>query len=358
VNEPTGQEHLTPVAIKDTSATERAMFRKCRRQWFLTVVHRLDAQTGNVNFFLGTIYHAALAVFYENIGAGHEFAANLSLDAYQRAYDEEWAKVKSGLGIAAQFAAPLYRESGSLGLEMLQNYLDRENKDPLLDSVIAVEFRVNVAIRSPKSGRKVGILSVQADVVGLKDGQVTVVDHKTASRRPNIAHLDIDDQLTAEVFSWWKHSGEFPTQAIYNVSMKTEAGPPKVLKSGALSKAKNQSTTATLYRQAIEENGLDEADYADILAHLDYRDAAGEDPLFVRDTTFRTPGQMAAFERDLYWEYRDMREVAKHPERAYPSPSNFNCPSCPVRIVCVTIQDDGDVPAIIQAGYVIADPRR
>jgi len=360
VNAPTGQEHLTPVAITDTSATERAVFRKCRRQWFLTTVHRLDPENGNIHFFLGTIYHAGLAEFYRAVRDRyeHDLAVDFALNEYQNAYTVESVKIKESLGFAWSMAESLYREAGELGLEMLQNYLDRERDNPLLDEIIAVEFRVNVPVRSPKTRRKVGILSVQADVVGIKDGELTVVDHKTASREPNIAHLDIDDQLSAEVFSWWKHSGEFPTRAVYNVSMKKAPAQPRVLKNGTLSVAKNQATTAALYRQAIAEHDLDPADYAAFLGFLDSREALDEDPLFVRDTTFRTPQQMAAFERDLYWEYRDMREVAKHPERAYPNPSSFNCPSCPVRTVCVTLQDDGDVAAIIQAGYVIAEPRR
>jgi hypothetical protein len=358
-SEPTGQEHLTPVRIKDTSATERIGFRKCRRQWFLSVVHRLDQERGNVNFFLGNIYHAALAAYYESlrIGLDTDQAETAALDTYQEVYDEETKALRERLGIGWSLSRDEYRGAGELGLEMLQNYLEKERVNPLLDEVLAVEFRVNIPIRSPK-GRKVGALSVQADVVGRKEGVLRVVDHKTASRAPNLAHLDIDDQLTAEVYSWWKHSGEFPEQAVYNASMKREAGPPRLLKNGRLSKDKNQGTTAELYRLAIHEHGLDPADYADMLTYLDEREARDDDPLFVRDVTFRTPGQMVAFERDLREEFRDMRLVAIHPERAYPNPSPFTCPSCPVRAICITIQDDGDVAAVIKAGYVVAEARR
>lgn len=359
MNEPTGLEHLTPVRITDTSATERAGFRKCRRQWLLTVVHRLDPERGNVHLFLGDIYHAALAEYYMSLKEGypHVVAANEALDAYQQAYDEAAAAMHKRLGIGWALSKDVYREAGELGLEMLQNYLDKERLDPLLDEVIAVEFRVNVPIRSPK-GRRIGWLSVQTDVVGLKNGRLRVVDHKTRSRIPNTAHVDIDDQVSAEAYSWWKHSGDFPEEAVLNVSMKREAGPPRLLKSGKLSKDRNQGTTAELYRAAVQEHGLDPADYADVIRYYEERELRGDDPLFTRIESFRTPGQMAAFERDLYEEYRDMRAVAAHPERAYPSPSEFNCPSCPVRTICVTIQDDGDVEAVIKTGYVVANPRR
>ena len=357
--EPTGQEPFTPVRIKDTSATERAGFRKCRRQWFLQVVHRLDPQEGNVHFFLGTIYHSGLEAFYKALQRGEADANEQALDAYEKAYTEYRDRLKDALGMVWPIAEPMYREAGELGLEMLQNYLDREANNPLFDEVVAVEFRVRVAIRNPKTGRRSGWLSVQADVVGIKDGFLCVADHKTASRELPSAHLDLDDQLTAEVFAWWQATGQFPERAIYNVSYKKHSGPPALLKSGkALSKAKDQGTTYAMYRQAIEDHGFNVADYVDILTALKEREERGEDPLFRREEVFRTPGQMDAFERDLFHEVQDMKRVASHPEQAYPNPTSMNCGGCPVRSICTTMQDGGDVEAIIKAGFVVADPRR
>lgn len=363
MNEPTGLEHVTPVDIASTSATERAGFRKCRRQWFLTTVHRLDGNKGNVNFFLGNVYHAALAAYYAAQHAGlsvveMELAA---LDTYQDEYDAQMEKVEAQLGFLFQYGQQPFRDAGELGLEMLQNYLERERNDPLFDEIIAVEFRVNVAIKD-LAGVQVGVLSVQADVVGKKDGELGVADHKTASKVMPSSHLDIDDQLTAEVVSWWLDTGDFPEKAIYNVSYKKSPKPPKRLKDKKgvpqLSKAKGQLTTAAMYRDEIRALGLNIGDYVDILAVLEEREASGEDALFRREATFRTPGQVAAFERDLYFEWQDMVAVAASPLRAYPNPTSMNCGSCPVRIICTTIQDDGDVESIIKAGFVIADPRR
>lgn len=364
MTEPTGREHLTPVEIESTSATERGGFRKCRRQWFLTTVHRLEGMTdANVNFFLGNVYHAALAAYYtaQHQGLDVDSREIAALDTYQDEFDSQMEKVRQTLGFLFKFGETTFREAGELGLEMLQNYIERERDRPLFDEVVAVEFRVNVSI-TDDLGNEVGILSVQADVVGRNDGELAVADHKTASRVMPSAHLDIDDQLTAEVFSWWLDSGEFPEKAIYNVSYKKAPVPPRRNqdKKGVpqLSKAKNQLTTSALYRAEIARLGLDIADYVDIIAHLELKEQSDEETLFRREATFRTPGQMAAFQRDLYHEWLDMVQVAAHPETAYPNPTSQNCGGCPVRIVCTTIQDDGDVEAIIRAGYVIADPRR
>lgn len=362
--DPTGLEHVTPVDIEDTSATERAAFRQCRRKWFLTLVHRLDPQEGNPNFFLGELFHKALEVYYLSVQAGdpHDIAASLALDAYQEKYDRDIKKIEGQLGFLWSVGEPMWREVGELGFEMAQNYFDAEEHNPLFDEVVAVEVRVRVAIND-KTGRRVGWLSVQTDIVGRKAGVLKVVDTKTASRQINSAHLDIDDQLTAEVYAVWKSSGEFPEKAVYNVAYKKVPHPPKQVKGTKakpvkLSRDRNQGTTYELYRAEIERLGLDKADYVEILAYLKELDEQGENVFFEREETFRSPDQMEAFERDLLWEFMDMKEVAANPERAYPNPSRYNCPNCPVRTVCFTIQDGGDVPAIIQAGYVIGDPRR
>lgn len=361
---PTGLEMSTPVRIKSTSATERAGFRRCRRSWLAGVVHRLDPQNGNVHFFMGKLFHLGLERYYleQQAGEPHDVRVERALDQYQDAYQHALVEVTKDLGIAAQFGLPKYHEAGELAFEMLQNYFEREVLDPLLDEVIAVEFRVNVAIVNPK-GRKVGVLSVQADVVGRKDGQLRVVDHKTASRTMPSAHLDLDDQLTAEAYSWWQATGDMPDELVYNVAMKKAPKPPRRLKDDKwgkprLSKDKNQGTTSALYRAEIEALGLNIGDYVDILTTLQEQESGGEDPLFRREVVFRTPDQMAAFERDLYEEWRDMKAVALHPERAYPNPTSMNCQGCPVRSICTTMQDGGDTQAVILAGYVVADPRR
>lgn len=365
--EPTGREHLTPVKITDTSATERAGFRRCRRQWFLTTVHRLDPQEGNPNFFLGNLVHKALEVYYKAIQEGkpHDEAVDLALDGYQDKFDADLEVVKEQLGggFFWRQGEPAWRDIGALGFEMVQNYLAAEEVNPIFDEIVSVEVRVNVPIRNPKTRRRIGWLSVQTDLVGRKDGELCTADHKTASREPSIAHLDIDDQLTAEAFAVWLDSGEFPTKTVYNALMKRRFGPPEELKpkkdgTRKFSKSKSQATTATIYRATLREAGLTEEGYEDILAHLDAVEAAGESKLFVRDESFRTPGQLAAFERDLFHEFRDMRDVAANPEKAYPNPRPENCGRCPVRAICTTIQDDGDVEAIIKGGFIVADPRR
>jgi hypothetical protein len=323
------------------------------------VVHRLDQQEGNINFFLGTLFHKALEVYYKSLKAGlpRDQAEDTGLDAYQDAYDREVAKMKDQLRFAWQYAEPMWKEAGELGFEMANNYFIQERDNPLLDEVLDVEVRVTIPIKSEK-GRRIGWLSVQTDVTGRKDGQFRVVDHKSASRDMPSTQVDQDDQLSAEAFAVWKHTGEFPDEVVYNVAKKKTPVPPRLINKGkALSKAKGQDTTSDLYETAITENGFDRMDYVEHLQWLRDQERAGG-RFFRRDVTFRTLDQLESFERNLREEWKDMRAVAASPVRAYPNPSAFNCPSCPVRAICMAIEDGQDYETLIQAGYVIADPRR
>lgn len=365
MTEPTGLEHVTPVEVATTSATERATFRKCRRQWFLTVVHRLETMEGNLNFWLGEIVHAGLQRYYEGQrdGEPHAARAEAALARYEEAYGEALAPLAGVWGAVWSLARPMYEDLGAMGFDMLFGYFERELTHPLAGEgdVIQVEQRLFVPILDPE-GLEAGRLSVRTDLFVRRFGDLTAVDHKTASQRLGSSMLDIDDQLTAEVYAGWKALGEFPERAVYNALLKKRPGPPKEIKGTKaepvkLSKDKSQPTTHALYSEAIAERGLDPANYQDILDLLLENEVNDTTPFFYREETFRTPGQMAQFEQNLYHEFADMVDVAAHPERAYPAPSPFACPSCPVRQVCAAMMDETDPAHLIKSQYIVAEPR-
>lgn len=360
--EPTGLEPFTPTRIRTTSATERAAFRRCRRQWLLTIVHRLQAPEAQVNFWFGELVHRGLEAYYvcQRAGQPHESRVGNALAAYDEAYQASLAPMQRDLGWLWPKAAQVYGDMGVLGRRVLEGYFEREPRDPLGEEVIQVEQRLWVPIKSP-SGRTIGRLSVKADVVVRRRGRLSVVDHKTAGQKMSSAQLDIDDQLTAEVYAVWKATGAFPEEALYNALLKKAPEPPKQIKGTKaepikLSQDRNQPTTFRLYVEEIRRLGLTTEAYSAMLAYLKDEEDAGDPKFFYREGVFRTPGQMAQFEANLYHEFRDMRAVALHPERAYPNPS-FACPSCPVRDVCLAMMDGSDPSLLIQAGYVVGDPR-
>ncbi len=146
MNEPTGLEHVTPVLITSTSATERAGFRKCRRQWFLTTVHRLDGNKGNVNFFLGNVYHAALAAYYvgQHNGETVDTCEILALDTYQDEFDSQMKTVEDQLGFLFKYGDARPRR---VQLEMCADSLVDEPTDNEGDD----NLDWNHGLPSPKS---------------------------------------------------------------------------------------------------------------------------------------------------------------------------------------------------------------
>lgn len=351
--EPSGQEHRRPLRLRDTSATERASFRKCRRQWLLTVANRLGNVEGNANFLFGTAVHAGLAAFYGAQKARKAASAqDAAIEGYRGVWDASMETLRGELGFLWPQYAPAYAETRDMGDAMILGYIEQEARTPLGEPV-SIEERFEVPILGP-GGHTVGILSVQLDIVVDREGRRKIVDHKTAASAPNVGQLDMDDQLTAYIWARWKATGEWVSEADYNVLLKKLPHPPRLLKSGKLSVDKSQVTTYDMFAAEIDRLGLSRNDYAEHLAWLQ-----DEGPrLFIREGVFRVRGQMRSFEENLYHEWIDMKRVALRPETAYPNPSPFNCPSCPVKLVCTTMMDGGDVETIIRDNFMLLPPRR
>lgn len=320
---------------------------------------------GNLNFWLGEIVHSGLQRYYEGqlAGESHADRSEAAMVRYEEAYDEAMQPLATVWGAVWSLAKPIYEDLGAMGWDMLLGYFEREIQHPLAEEgdVVQVEQRLFVPIVSPE-GEIVGQLAVRTDLFVRRFGELTAVDHKTASQRLGSSMLDIDDQLTAEVYAGWKALGEFPDKAVYNALLKKRPVPPREIKGTKaepvkLSKAKDQPTTHSLYLGEIARLGLDRSNYDDILEALAEDAANDETPFYFREETFRTPGQMAQFEANLYQEFTDMVAVAADPPRAYPSPSPFACPSCPVRQVCAAMMDGTDPAHLITTQYIVAEPR-
>lgn len=362
MDRPTGNEPWTPVRIRETSVTERATFKKCRRQWLLTVVHRVGGGGLNENFWLGELVHTGLEAYYRHdlaaCGCARRekcaHAARAMLDAYAAAANRALDEVRSETGFLwDEFREP-WERMDQLGALMLRGYVLYDREQGGLGEVESVETRYRVRIPGTR-----GRLTLRVDLVTLRRLRDrirrTVVDHKSASGKPSEAFHDVDDQFTAYHWGYAAATGLAVDRVLRNVLLKRAPEPPKLIRKGReLSRDRRAPTTLSLYLEAIDANGFDRDDYAD---HLDYLAARGWEDFFARQDTFRTRGQLEEFERNLVLEWRDMARVALHPEQAYPNPSPLHCPSCPVRAVCASMMDKGDTAGLLRSEFVILPPR-
>jgi RecB family exonuclease len=349
---PTGLEPTTPVTLRETSVTERQDFRSCRRKWFLGTVHRLTPAGGALHFWFGNLIHAALESYYLVLPEGGPTQAEkAALSKYHAFYRQSVLEAHKDLGALFDSISEEYADMREMGVGMLEGYFRMQREQGGFHKIVLVEQRYGTRIPGT-----VGRLTGRFDlIIQMPNAEIMVVDHKTAASKHNSAHLDLDDQLTGYCYVYWRATGTQPRGAIYNVLLKKVAKKPTLLKSGKLSQDKAQATTYPLYLEAIREHRLNVSDYSDMLLYLKDK---GWGDFYMQETVYRSKAQLLAFEKNLVIEWRDMRRVARHPEEAYPNPTAMNCPGCPVRMICATMQDGGDYQSIIENEYLIAPPRR
>ena|SRR5262252_278606 len=339
-----------------TSVTERGDFRSCRRRWDLGVnkclVHKSRVPW---NLIFGEAIHKGLEAYYKN--------NNRQVARAKAAFTRQWKVELSNLmdvygtlfGHGIEDEWQMYQDKG---IQMLTYYDFYDQKFPFWDDVLEVniEERAFVDILDLDGERLPGLplLSGRIDLVVKKDKGIWIVDHKTAANAYQARALDVDDQLTGYAYVYWRLSGEVPRGVIYNALIKEPPRPPKVLNSGELSKDKSQRTTYDLYLTAIKENGLERADYTEMLEFLFDK---GWSQFFLRDAMERNIEELESFEKRLRYEYTDMVRAIEDPAYMYPNPSQSNCSWCGYVAICQAMEEQGDVEYVIEEGYEVIPPR-
>jgi hypothetical protein len=314
--------------------TERQDFKTCRRLWKYAYKENLKLPEDPLNaLWIGRGVHAGLATYYRGGDplAGFHIWLDKKLPPHKRdALDEEsWRKLQ---------------EIITLSETMLTNYKTFAERNDAFE-VVAVETPLSVLVPGTKA-RLQGTL----DLLIRKNNHLWVFDHKTCASFVDQQHLDIDDQMTAYQWLVWKTCGEQPAGAIYNELRKKIPATPYLLKSGkSLSKDRSIDTTPDIYRKAIQENGFDESDYADVLARI------GQNEFFRRTTIPRNKHELETFGKWLVYEAREMTSK-KTP--LYPNPNQLFCGWCDYKILCKAENEGGDVKSLREALYVAEPGRR
>jgi hypothetical protein len=349
----------TPITLRVSDIVRWPM---CPRAWYLD--KNWSSQRFRAPFFVGTGVHAGLEAYYRN---------NRSADAAVFAVDA-WAAEQEAT-FEEQFVQTWQEANGEEHVDsivaMVDHYcmFDRENH---LQGDIAedddgpiIERRMTQPILGhdfepmlDSQGRQI-MLSGQCDLGLDRDGNSWIVDHKTFSlvtiqkERPEAA-MEVDEQLTAYCYLWWRTYGEIPKGVIYNVLIKSVPEPPRLLKNGTLSMAKDQKTTGTLFRQAIKDHGLKIAPY---LNHIAWLDQQGYTQYFQRWQASRNIHELREFERKLALKVKDMLRVIEQPEvYAHSAGSTYRCGHCEWISPCKSYDDGGDGDAVLESSFYQKEP--
>lgn len=319
----------------------------CNRQWALDQMYIPLTLPGY--FFIGRLVHEGLETYYRlrrSRATEFEIELAISSDLLARIATTQLKDMtKSGQTISDDEATELFQMADS----MLFNYVRIfDILNPLVrpeDRVISTEFPIVQNI----PGLPDLALSGRIDlVIKRENGDVWIVDHKVVGQKMSPGGLDVDEQVTAYCWLYWKKTGIVPKGVIYNVFVKSLPRDPVVLRSGALSKDKSQSTTYELYLRAIQSRGLDVDYYQDILAHLKDQ---GWSRYFDRLVSYRGLEELESFERRLLIKVPDLvskRNLAN----AYPSPSGFSCGWCKYLGICKSMETGDDWETLLANEFI------
>jgi hypothetical protein len=340
---------VTRIPFTKISTTERQGFKQCRLAWNFGSYQRqnLEPNRSDDRLWFGTGAHKALDEYYAPKNTINE-DGSIPLHGDPVGFWIKWtdAEYKRMAEISGMFTEETdsFNDMRGLGIAVLTNYVKyAEEFDDF--EVVMTEQEFEVPIRNPATNEVVGLLVGRFDgIARTRDGRLWLLEHKTSADKLNPNDTLYDDQTTGYLWAAQQVFGQ-PLEGIYyNVlRKKVPRKPPMLVNGKSLSKAKDIDTTYEVYLDTILENGLDPAQYADILEIL----KAKGNTFVMREKVIKDSKEIALWGRQLYDEYIDM---ADNP-RIYPN-MTFDCSwMCDFKPLCTATRKGDDVRFLIEAGY-------
>jgi hypothetical protein len=165
-------------------------------------------------------------------------------------------------------------------------------------------------------------------------GKYVIIDHKTAAQFGQTGHLDLDTQTGSYKWALRKGLNLAVDKIIYSEWRKDVPHPPKLLKSGFLSKNKAQATTVEMYKAEIRRLGHKMEWYEEFFPRL----AEKETVYFRRTPVDRSDMELNQIELNICAEAIDML----NDPLIYPNPDRWNCNGCQFMQPCLMKQDGSD----------------
>lgn len=332
------------ISVSDLNA-----FLRCRRAWDLTSANRQSLRhkaTPRPYLVTGSAVHAAI----EGQANGRH-----PMEALEDYLDEETIRQREAYNQVVgsgpwpeEWAA--FNEACDLARDLTRQYFDHYGyENPLVDLGLRY-FASEASFRVP--------LRPGVDFVGTFDGlavdietgtRVFLVENKTAGQRPHVDGLQHSNQLVGYAWAFQMLTGKPVAGVVYNGIIKKLIQPPKVLKNGRFSVAKDALVTLRSFMTAVQESGADPVQYLDYIGFLEDREREGDDRFFVRQVLHFPQTQLQAWGMDLRRIVADMTDGPN----IYPNFSNPQaCAGCFVRDLCDAQQLGEDTDAINAQRYV------
>lgn len=312
-----------------------AAFKSCRKRYQYRYVAGLEQKERPLYFDFGTAVHLALAEHYRG---ADQTAIVLSIENYfaenAPAQDESERLQK-------------WIEARELAVAIYQQYIKRYPQESF--KVVDVEKGFELPIIDVRGEPYPNLLLAgKADMVVDENG-LWVVEHKTATTIDTKykRRLTLDAQSMIYLEAMERVYGQKFNGVIYNVLAKSIPVMPKVLKKGSLSMDKGQNTTPELYRQAIAENGLNEADYAEFLAYLE----ENQKEYFYREYLTFSQEERGEWRRELWQIAADIERAGELDSFYRNTASCYGFGQCEFTHIC----EAPDKDFVIEQSYVKKD---
>lgn len=333
---------LQNVAFIRTS--DRTSFRRCRRKWNWSYVHRgnREARRRGNPLWLGSAFHFAMEDFhgYNQFGKPSE-----AIKAY--------AKATRAVPGGKDSVPEDWEELTDLGVRMLDYYSDYwlKLRDPLKTFVyqgkpqVEVRFEIDIPFDASTYGFDRVVYQGTFDrVVEDEYGRLWILDYKTA-KVFQTGHFDIDSQVST--YCWagnHLYDGRKIEGFIYQQHKKTLPSSPKFLKTTRMfSTANNQSTSHPMYREALLGlyGDIKRAPAANIefLNNLAAEEGEGRDKYIRRDFLERGEAICRAQSNIILAE---VSEMLNPNTLLYPNPTRDCSWDCSFYQACVNMDNDMD----------------
>lgn len=328
--------------------SERGTFKRCRTLWDFTSQNRRNLEPVRMHSALsfGIAVHVALEHFYDphrwEQGLPIEMHLSRALSALDDELDRQMEAEAEATGGLDNERLEEYREYLELGSGMLKTYMRFAEQNDRDWKPVAVEEKMVLPVVNPETGQQLltndfepVFYQIRLDLLVEDDnGDLWIVDHKTAKSLGDLFFLEVDTQMMSYATTVQRILGKTVRGVVYNEIRKAHPTEPDVLKSGGLSQNKRQHTDTYHYLKAIERLGLDKADYADMLEYLERNPKE-----YVRRTLVNySQRELATQERYIFEESMEML----NDPTIYPNAHKFNCNGCAFIGPCTVRNEDGD----------------
>jgi len=230
--------------IVKASVSKINCINRCKKKYEYSYIRNLEKIVPDIRLSKGSLIHSSLENYYNKLDW------TKPLDEYQRHVEKT-------------FEGEDYKEQMELVTEayrIVRSYLTHYSDERL--EVLAVELPFELPIGD---FNYVGIIDL---IYKDNAGDVWVCDHKTVKIIPDESQA-VTNLQTSLYYGVAHKLGYNPTGIEFNYIRTKSPTKPKILKNGTLSKAKLDTDVGT-YKSVIKSAGLNEDDYADVLASLEY----------------------------------------------------------------------------------------